>query len=178
MCGDALQDVTAAKQHLLQGHVHNIGCLCTTPDRSLVLTADANKIIAWDTANGTPAFVLEQPHAAGTACMDISDDGQQLATVSMAEQGNGPQEITVWNIAAQPPLAVTTTAVPAGDPQERLATLCCAHWPSVWQEAWHRFALYPATTKSAVAAVAGIQPVHGLAQAMQLIRVTTSMPSQ
>jgi WD40 repeat protein len=123
--GAPLQDVQEGKQTLLQGHAAPITSVCTLPSRALVITADQgpeSRLIAWDTTATRPAFKVEQPHAHGVLCTDLSADGSRLVTISQPAARGEPQEITLWEVAdgAQPPRRLITVPVPAGDPQARL----------------------------------------------------------
>jgi WD40 repeat protein len=61
-----------------------------TPDRSLLITADAGPkaslLVFWDPATGQPITTVQNPHDGGVMNMAVSADGRQLATVSASTQ--------------------------------------------------------------------------------------------
>jgi WD40 repeat protein len=74
----------------MQGHCNAISSVQATPDRSLLITADAGPqaslLVFWDPATGQPVTTVQQPHAAGVVSMAVSADGCLLATLSAPAQ--------------------------------------------------------------------------------------------
>lgn len=79
-----------------QGHTSPITCIVTTEDRSHVVTADTGPealLVVWNVRTGLPTRTVQQPHRHGVSTMDMSADGQWLATVSAADPESGEQEV-------------------------------------------------------------------------------------
>lgn len=74
----------------MQGHCNAISSVQATPDKSLLITADAGPqaslLVFWDPATGQPVTTVQQPHAAGVVSMAVSADGCLLATLSAPAQ--------------------------------------------------------------------------------------------
>lgn len=133
--------ISKKEQKLLRGHVSERGAICSvihslitrplqrnpvracamSPDHSLLATACAgpeSALIMW-TPQGDPIALIAAPHPSGCAAVDISPDGQFLATLSVpfsvSDQTGGVrmdadtdqavqsadtvQEVAVWSLA-------------------------------------------------------------------------------
>eukprot|EP00798_Chlamydomonas_sp_ICE-L_P020374 gene20374-27144_t len=120
-----IYDKRTERQVFLQGHCNAITCLATTGDQSIIVTADCGSeslLVLWSTKTGNPVCTVSQPHKAGTVALDISPDGEWLATVGNADPETGEQEIALWSMAALSAGGANTrpnvlTAIPAGDVQ-------------------------------------------------------------
>lgn len=123
-----IYDKRTERQIFLQGHCNSITCLAATSDRSCVITADAGAeslLVLWSVKTGNPVCTIPQPHKMGTIALDISPDGEWLATVGTAHPDTGEQEIALWSMSAitasgsggAPVRPNVITAIPAGDVQ-------------------------------------------------------------
>ncbi|KAG2448277.1 hypothetical protein HYH02_006861 [Chlamydomonas schloesseri] len=130
-----IYDKRLRRQLFLQGHTSPVTCIVTTEDRSHVVTADTGPealLVVWNVRTGLPTRTVQQPHRHGVSTMDVSADGQWLATVGAADPDSGEQEVSLWSMAAlltppdaappgQGPLRpLVTTLVPAGDVQHSI----------------------------------------------------------
>ena len=82
-------------QKLLQGHCNQISCCAVSKEKDLIVTADSGDdslMVVWDSETATPLKTIFSPHGKGVSCMDISQDGNFICTLSATE----PQEIAVW----------------------------------------------------------------------------------
>lgn len=80
----------------LQGHTQPISCMAATEDRSVIITGDQgaeSMLVVWNSATALPLQTLQQPHPHGVLAMDISPDGEWLATVSAPDPASGEQEV-------------------------------------------------------------------------------------
>ncbi|MEW5317091.1 MAG: hypothetical protein WDW38_008421 [Sanguina aurantia] len=97
-----LYDSRQRRQVFLQGHVNTITCLAVSVDRSIIITADAgygSLMVLWDARTGEPVRSVPQPHTHGVAALDVSLDGQWLASVGAPHPETKEQEISLWSMA-------------------------------------------------------------------------------
>jgi cilia- and flagella-associated protein 251 len=115
------QDLRNGRQIILQGHTAPITCISTSSSKAVVVTADSGPdsiVVAWDTVTAAPTFTIAAAHANGVLCMDMSQDGSLLVTVSKAVEKDEPQEISLWDVSAQTHAkCLITVPIPAGDVQ-------------------------------------------------------------
>lgn len=84
------------EQKLLQGHCYKISCCAVSSDKRWIVTSELGDdclMVVWDSITATPAKTIFNPHGKGVLCMDISQSGDYICTLSSTV----PQEITVWN---------------------------------------------------------------------------------
>ena len=84
------------EQKLLQGHCHKISCCVVSSDKRWIVTADVGDdslMVIWDSITATPLKTIFNPHGNGVSCMDISQDGNYICTLSESL----PQKIAVWD---------------------------------------------------------------------------------
>ncbi len=93
-----IHDLTTHKQTPLSAHANNISAAKASPDKKVVLTADAGPesiLVAWDTHTAQPIATVVKPHAHGVAALDVSADARFVVTLS---DGPAPQELSLWSL--------------------------------------------------------------------------------
>jgi WD40 repeat protein len=123
------------EQHHLQGHCNPITSACHDLERRFIATGDAGPadtlVVVWDAVTATPIKSIFDPHAYGVAGMDMSPDGQFLATLSAPPPPGSPaaatwvQEIAVWewHEDTERPRCTATVNLPAGGAADLLTCI-------------------------------------------------------
>ncbi|MBN3294386.1 CF251 protein, partial [Polypterus senegalus] len=92
-----IYDSQKTAQHILQGHLSAVSCLCISEDRRWAVTADKGHeslVIIWDTFSGIPVQTLFDCHPGeGVEAMAMTPDAKYLVTVS----AGAVQEICIWD---------------------------------------------------------------------------------
>ncbi|QDZ20581.1 WD40 repeat domain-containing protein [Chloropicon primus] len=118
-----VHDVETGKQNKLLGHKNAIRCLKTSPDKSLVCTADSgfdSLLIVWDSKTLEPVQILESPYESGFECIDVSTNGKHLITTSSPDSMKR-QEFAVWELADLAKGPLCTASISNGDKQYSVA---------------------------------------------------------
>lgn len=79
-----------------QGHCNTITCLAVSVDRTIIITADAgyeSLMVLWNARTGEPVRSMSQPHKHGVVALDVSLDGQWLASVGAPHPETKEQEV-------------------------------------------------------------------------------------
>ena len=102
-----LCDTATRSQTLLRGHRATVSACLASPDRSLLVSADAAEgggcsVLVWDLATGSPLAMVEAPHAAGTLALAWAGGGDRpryLVTLSAPHEATvgGEQEVALWD---------------------------------------------------------------------------------
>ena len=114
-----VHDIETGVQRKLQGHKNAINCLKTSPDKSLICTADSGYdglLIVWDSATLEPAQILESPYERGFECIDISPSGKHLITTSSPDSMR-KQDFAVWELSDLAKGPLCTASISHGDKQ-------------------------------------------------------------
>ena len=80
-----IYDYENRTQRLLQGHCNKITSCTFCPERNIIVTADkgpSSLLVVWNVTQGTPIKTIFDPHPNGVECLDITEDGQEIATLS------------------------------------------------------------------------------------------------
>ena len=118
-----VHDIETGKQNKLQGHKNAINCLKTSPDKSMICTADSgfdSLLIVWDSNTLEPAQILESPYERGFECIDISTNGKYLITTSSPDSMK-QQEFAVWEMSDLSKGPLCTASISNGDKQYSVA---------------------------------------------------------
>lgn len=94
-----IYDYENRTQRLLQGHCNKITCCTYCPDRRIIITADKGPnalLVVWDVITGTPQKTIFDPHPNGVECLDITSDGQLIATLSREVAPVYSQTVSIW----------------------------------------------------------------------------------
>jgi WD40 repeat protein len=131
-----MQDVKNRSQTILQGHISPITAICSCADRAMVVTADGGNdsiLVAWSTASAQPLFTAAHPHGHGILCMDISQDGSKLVTISKPPEPGAAQYISLWDISSRARAeCAISVLIPAGDEQVG----CCSCYGADFQRCY------------------------------------------
>lgn len=107
-----------------------ITSVCASANKQLVATADQgsdSKLIVWNTVTADRVLTISKPHPSGVLCMDMSQDGTLIVTVSKPEADGEAQEIALWDTSSSAGASrLISVPVPAGDPQVRSERLTAA----------------------------------------------------
>ncbi|CAM6102501.1 unnamed protein product [Calypogeia fissa] len=108
-------DLWSHTQKILQGHIHQIQCIATTPDKSRIISCDCGPeaaLIMWETISGKAMKAILQDRTGGFLAIDISADGIYICTLSAVLPGS-VQELSIWdiNMSDGKPLAMATVQV-------------------------------------------------------------------
>eukprot|EP01031_Cornospumella_fuschlensis_P049790 gene49790-60947_t len=80
-----LYDFEHRKQTILQGHCNVITSCAIDKTKRWIVTADSGPdsiIVVWDSLSQLPVKTFVSPHSNGFACVEFSDDGQYIASLS------------------------------------------------------------------------------------------------
>lgn len=95
-----LYDFEHRKQTILQGHCNVISSCAIDKTKRWIVTADAGPdsiIVVWDSLTQLPVKTYVSPHSNGFACVEFSDDGQYIASLSAkSDSYEEEQEIAIW----------------------------------------------------------------------------------
>ena len=114
-----VHDIESGKQNKLQGHKNAINCLKTSPDKSMICTADSgfdSLLIVWDSKTLEPLQILESPYQSGFECIDISPSGKHIITTSSPDSAK-KQEFAVWELSDLAKGPLCTASISNGDKQ-------------------------------------------------------------
>ncbi|GAB5366892.1 hypothetical protein AAMO2058_001182900 [Amorphochlora amoebiformis] len=90
-------DIDSKEQLFLRGHTNEISSVCSSKDRSIVVTAATgpdNAMIFWDTKKASCIKIIVQPFPAGVVDVDMSPDARYVAVLSFQRQ---PQFLAIWD---------------------------------------------------------------------------------
>ena len=92
------------KQRLLQGHCNAITSVAYSHNKRIIITADkgpSSLLVIWDVNSATPRKCIFDPHPNGVECLDVSEDGRTIITLSREEMDKETkkyysQSVCVW----------------------------------------------------------------------------------
>jgi WD40 repeat protein len=94
-----IYDYENRTQRLLQGHCNKITSCSYCPDRGIIITADKGPsalLVVWEVTTGIPKKTIFDPHPNGVECLDVSSDGQLIATLSREVGQVYSQTVSIW----------------------------------------------------------------------------------
>ena len=94
-----IYDYENRTQRLLQGHCNKITSCTFCPERNIIVTADkgpSSLLVVWNVTQGTPIKTIFDPHPNGVECLDITEDGQEIATLSKEDPPSYSQTVSIW----------------------------------------------------------------------------------
>lgn len=98
-----IYDYENRTQKLLQGHCNMITSCSFCPEKNIIITADKGPsalLVVWDAESGTPIKTIFDPHPNGVECLDVTEDGSLIVTLSReAGRDTGSttsQTVSVW----------------------------------------------------------------------------------
>ena len=99
-----IYDYENRTQRLLQGHCNKITSCSFCPERNIIITADngpSSLLVVWDVTTGTPLKTIFDPHPQGVECLDVTEDGQLIATLSRERENESKtniysQTVSIW----------------------------------------------------------------------------------
>lgn len=77
--------------------------MVSAQDRTMIATSDAglqSQIIIWNVKSCTPVCIIQQPHRLGVCAMDMTQDGQYLVSIGVADPETQEQEVQLRPFAA------------------------------------------------------------------------------
>jgi WD40 repeat protein len=128
-----IYDYVKKSQRLLQGHCNAITSVAYSHAKRIIITADKGPnslLVVWDVNTGTPRKCIFDPHPHGVECLDVSEDGRIIITLSREEpearadgkRDHNPkyysQTVSVWDWELEEDPCVSSGVIEPDSPGE------------------------------------------------------------